>query len=788
MKSELSKAATMSLLLVVVLIPNLGYLATAGVVERNAEAVEAVALEFERNYGVVVPEDKKVQLAAIMSKPENEQTDDDILFLDDLLDSEGDLDENYTGETGQWGNGRLNIDSVLAAANKAIEAGLVPENYDAYAQGLVTMGKKQWGPSCTQYVATAVLETGILKATIDSSQPINTHPELDLAESFLAECGRVLRGSPHFVMTMNLRFIKRMAGTLPSQHDWEVRYTRNCSRAMADMENWSVPKARLTGYGIILKDQLNWDILRYLVYTYGSVGALTHQNHVATVYGYGTNDAGERFFLIKDTLRYGWREDKGGVFRNRTSSEFIMESGIVFAQVSKGEETDSDDLCPMDWYTGKVVPGFQKFVFADGIGDKAKKYVKLDAWCTADRKCRCPDELGADQTCCDLFKKHMTTEDIAKANCGKNSASSCSACYALKPTDKKGKSWCNTDCVFDKKTKTCQKKGWYDASKTWCDMTTWYFGEYTAADNENFKITGTQAVPCTVYYTAHLELTSDEAKEICEQPDNVGRTFRVPKEITAKCLKAKNGRSQDPTCQCPADHGEKTCCDYFKKEMDHQNGICHMGWYGDGTLEYDNYFDAYTKTYGTAKLTEVEELTCQGYYDRIGQIGSLSKCDYPWMDGKKYYGPVDPSKPVMEVKCGNNVCTCDTDSLNEDKAKDCCSYLKEKVSPKQYDTCADMTWFGEKINEGVQELNKNMEEVFCTKYYEGQKNSKPVCKNQLASKKFYQPTPMTKTKSVRTSCINNECKCMTDDYLEWKEANEQGGCCDFLKATLEEKA
>ena len=110
--------------------------------------------------------------------------------------------------------------------------------------------------------------------------------------------------------------------------------------------------------------------------------------------------------------------------------------------------------------------------------------------------------------------------------------------------------------------------------------------------------------------------------------------------------------------------------------MDYQNGICHMGWYADGTLEYDNWFDAYSGNYGRAKLTEVEELTCQGYYDRIGQIGSLSNCDYPWMDGKKYYGPVDPSRPVMEVNCRNNVCKCDTDSLNEDKAKDCCSYLK----------------------------------------------------------------------------------------------------------------
>ena len=69
------------------------------------------------------------------------------------------------------------------------------------------MGKKQWGMSCTQYVATALLETGILKATIDSSQPINTHPKLDLAESFLAECGRVIKGGPHFVVSESFKKI-----------------------------------------------------------------------------------------------------------------------------------------------------------------------------------------------------------------------------------------------------------------------------------------------------------------------------------------------------------------------------------------------------------------------------------------------------------------------------------------------------------------------------------------------------------------------------------------------------
>jgi len=414
-----------------------------------------------------------------------------------------------------------------------------------------------------------------------------------------------------------------------------------------------------------------------------------------------------------------------------------------------------------DWYHGKVVEGLQTLGFHQNRTNKKFTDVLMRAikgWCTADGICRCPQSTWEDNSsCCDYFKTFLSDQT---------------------------------------KLETVRKN--------WCSMETWYMSGYD--DN---KLTGSQAVSCLEYYKRQHSMEDEEANDECDKPENVGRTFRIKTELPfitkekpggdVTCLVKRGGSRY---CRCPTDCPTcgTDCCDYLKKDLYNPNDSCEMAsWYKD-KLNYGSNEPSYIPSNsGLNKLTEVEELSCERYMERMGKIHTLAICNREWLKGMKYYGPVDPLRPTIDIWCHKNVCKCSEEVLDQNGVSSCCSYLKENLLEKEYDTC-DMTWFGENINEigGVQYLAKQMKEVNCMEYFMGQtikdyrnlgnKKIKKVLtntcssNNYLAFKRFYLPEEGAET--VRASCSNNVCKCMTDEYAQWKEVNVAGSCCDFLKETL----
>jgi len=299
-----------------------------------------------------------------------------------------------------------------------------------------------------------------------------------------------------------------------------------------------------------------------------------------------------------------------------------------------------------------------------------------------------------------------------------------------------------------------------------------------------------------------------KADKECEKPENLGRTFRIKTAIpfltdekpglSVTCLSKK-------FCRCPTNCptcGED-CCDYFKKELQNPNDSCDIGSWYKGPFRYGTKYPYYIdRNEGMNQLSEVEELNCASYHERTGILG-ITTCDRERLQGKKYYGPVDPLRPKIDIWCRKKNCKCSEDILAKNGGTSCCSYLKEHLSEKKYDTC-DMTWFGDNTNEngGVQHLAKQMKQVTCVDYFVGQKirdyrdkkkgihdkkflnQLKEVCERaEFSSKRFYLPKEGAQT--VLTSCVGNKCRCMTNDYAQWKETNAEGTCCDYLKETLE---
>ena len=132
----------------------------------------------------------------------------------------------------------------------------------------MTSGKRQKTGICYAFVATALLETCYLKATLDpDATPPPTFPSdannalrseyqkgLDMAETFPIRCKNMndswldpKLGFPY----KSLGFIKRLAGVSPSESDWqsETKYNRDCAKAMAKMHEWPTADAHVVKYG-----------------------------------------------------------------------------------------------------------------------------------------------------------------------------------------------------------------------------------------------------------------------------------------------------------------------------------------------------------------------------------------------------------------------------------------------------------------------------------------------------------------------------------------------------------
>merc|ERR1719450_756558 len=177
--------------------------------------------------GAIVPPKERAKVISMLKEEDDEkdleylgtflpglETEKEQLYKEDNAGEENDASGQYLGPT-----------LMEKEYRDAMDAGeKIPDEYDAYAEGLVTKGKKQKGQVCHAYAATNVLETCYLKATTSNKfpKPDPYKPEtilefqggLDLADKFGLKCRDLAgEGGPSLGQSWrNIAFVKRLSG------------------------------------------------------------------------------------------------------------------------------------------------------------------------------------------------------------------------------------------------------------------------------------------------------------------------------------------------------------------------------------------------------------------------------------------------------------------------------------------------------------------------------------------------------------------------------------------------
>jgi len=279
----------------------------------------------------------------------------------------------------------------------------LPEYYDARDHGLVTGPKRQKAcGSCYAFAGAAVHETALLKAGADLTN-------MDLSEQFLIDCGVSLQlngGCDGGLLHKQSALVVNLGGYSPSESAWpyemrrkqcpsggtcdeNVPYHHACHEIMSTNETWNNTGVQITDYGYCSGTKCSPELLKHIIWKYGSAGVSVKANgnwgnyasgvlegytctkgspHAVQAIGWGQDEAtGIPYWIIKNSWGPNWGENG---FAKIQQGQCNVDQGYMSwaeATLTDTPVANPEHFCDLSNFDGGMTDGIHNIRFRDMV-------------------------------------------------------------------------------------------------------------------------------------------------------------------------------------------------------------------------------------------------------------------------------------------------------------------------------------------------------------------------------------------------------------------------------------